>query len=303
MRSILSNTETVLVAACLALLAVAVAGPALPQAGHYHEFADQRVLWGLPCAMDVLSNIPFALAGAAGMVSLVRLPPRALATVPRVMAWLFFTGLVLTAGASSWYHWHPDESGLAVDRCGMAVAFAGLLGLAAAGRVSDRAGAALGLAVLVLAPLAAQVAAQKGDVLPWALLQFGGMVLILWFAVLRARPSAPAFSCGLVILAYGVAKLLEANDQQVYELTGRLVSGHTLKHVVASLAAAPVIATLWSLGDSGRNVVPAPLHSAGLGMSRLRRTGAPARRCGDPRQNAAGAAGTPGTRARRTGHA
>ena len=303
MRSSVSKTEAVLLVACLALLALALSGPALPQPAHYHEFADQRVLWGLPFAMDVLSNIAFALAGAAGMVTLLRLPPRALGTVPRALAWLFFTGLVLTAGASSWYHGHPDEAGLTIDRCGMGVGFAGLLGLAAAGRVSDRAGAALALAVLALAPLAAQVAARAGNVLPWAALQFGGIMLILWFAGLRPRPGAPAFSCGLVILAYAVAKLLEVSDHQVYALTGQLVSGHTLKHVAASLAAVPVIAALWSLGGAGRNVVPAPLHCAGLSMSRLRCAGAQARRCGDSRQNAAGATRTPGTRARRTGHA
>ena len=153
----------------------------------------------------------------------------------------------------------------------MAVAFAGLLGLAAAARVSDRAGATLALAVLVLAPFAAQVAAQAGNVLPWAALQFGGIALILWFAVLRARCGALAFSCGLVILAYAVAKLLELNDHQVYALTGELVSGHTLKHVAASFAAGPVIAALRPLGDS--------------------------------RQNAAGATRTAGKPARRAGHA
>jgi hypothetical protein len=253
----ISKPEAVLLVACLALLALALAGPALPQPGHYHEFADQRVLWGLPFAMDVLSNVAFALAGAAGMVALLRLPPRALGTVPRALAWLFFAGLVLTAGASSWYHWHPDEAGLAIDRCGMAVAFAGLLGLAAAGRVSDRAGGALALAVLVLAPLAAQVAAQAGNVLPWAALQFGGMTLILWFARLRPRRGAPAFSFGLVILAYAVAKLLEVNDHQVYELTGQLVSGHTLKHVAASLAAWPVIGAFWHLGRARQNAAGA----------------------------------------------
>lgn len=271
MRSILSKTEAVLVAACLALLALALFGPALPQPGQYHGFADQRALWGLPFAMDVLSNIPFALAGAAGMVTLLRLPPRALGNVQRAMAWLFFAGLVLTAGASSWYHWHPDEAGLAIDRCGMAVAFAGLLGLAAAERVSDRAGAALGLAVLVLAPIAAQVAAQSGNVLPWAALQFGGIALIVWFATRAPRPGSLGFSCGLVILAYAVAKLLEVNDHHVYALSGQIVSGHTLKHMVASLASLPVIAALWSLDG--------------------------------PRQNAAGAARAAGTRARRAGHA
>lgn len=262
MRSILLKTEAVLLAACLALLALALFGPALPQSGHYHEFADERVLWGLPFAMDVVSNIPFALAGVAGMVALLRLPPHALGAVPRAMAWLFFAGLVLTAGASGWYHSNPDEAGLAVDRCGMAVAFAGLLGLAAAGRVSDRTGPVLSLAVLVLAPLAALAAARSGNVLPWAAVQFGGVALIVWFAVLRPRRDAFVFSCGQVILAYAVAKLLEVNDHQVYALTGQLLSGHTLKHAAAALAAVPVIAALGAWVAQGRMPLAPPAARA-----------------------------------------
>jgi hypothetical protein len=39
--------------------------------------------------------------------------------LPKPETALFFTGLLLTAAASSWYHWQPDDAGLAVDRCGM----------------------------------------------------------------------------------------------------------------------------------------------------------------------------------------
>jgi hypothetical protein len=34
---------------------------------HGHPFADARTLWGVPNAMDVLSNLPLALAGAVGL--------------------------------------------------------------------------------------------------------------------------------------------------------------------------------------------------------------------------------------------
>lgn len=253
MRSMFPKTEALLLTACLSLLALALFGPAVAQPAHYHEFADQRVLWGLPFAMDVLSNLPFALAGAAGAWCLLVLPPRALTDVQRAMAALFFVGLLLTAAGSSWYHWQPDDAGLAVDRCGMAVAFAGLVALAAAGRVSERAGAALGLAVLLLAPISVQVWLATGNVLPWAVLQFGGMGLVLWFALLRPRQAALGIRWSLVILAYAAAKLLEANDQLVYEITGQLASGHTLKHVAAALAAWPVIGAIKAMGKSGQN--------------------------------------------------
>jgi hypothetical protein len=266
MRSIPSKTEMALLAACLALHALALFGPALHLPGHGHGFADPRALWGVPFAMDVLSNLPFALAGLAGIASLLRRPGRALADVERAMAWLFFSGLVFTSLASGWYHWGPDDTGLAIDRCGMAVAFAGLLGLAAATRISERAGAALGLGVLGLAPLAASAALATGNVLPWAVTQFGGMALILWFTTLRTRPAALDFRLGFVILAYAAAKLLEMNDHAVYEFSGQLVSGHTLKHVVASLAAWPLLAALQSRAGSVQNAA--------------RTGGSPARRAG-----------------------
>jgi hypothetical protein len=253
MRSMISKTEALLLLACLALAAVALFGPAMAQPADYHAFADQRVLWGLPFAMDVLSSLPFALAGAAGARCLFALPACKVGIGQRAMAALFLAGLVLTAAGSMWYHLRPDDAGLAIDRYAMAVAFAGLLGLAAAGRVSERAGVVLGLALLVLAPLGVQAWSATGNVLPWAVLQFGGMALVLWLALLRPGPGALDIRWGLVILAYAAAKLLEANDHWVYQATGQLVSGHTLKHVVAALAAWPVVAAIRSRAKSGQN--------------------------------------------------
>jgi hypothetical protein len=43
---------------------------------------------------------------------------------------------------------------------------------------------------------------------------------------------------------YGIAKLFELHDREVYELTGHWVSGHTLKHLSA---AAAVYLIVWSL--------------------------------------------------------
>lgn len=253
MRSLLSKTETVLVLACVGLLALTLFGPPVAQPGHYHGFADQRTLFGLPFFMDVMSNMAFAVLAVLGAWSLYRLPRRALSNVQRAMAALFFGGLLLTAAASSWYHWAPDDTGLAIDRGGMALAFAGVLGLAAAGRVSERAGAALGLALLLLAPLSIHVWSTTGNVLPWAALQFGGVALLLWLALLRPRYLALDIRWGWVIFAYPVAKLLEMNDHDVYHFTGEWVSGHTLKHVVAALAAVPVVAAIGAMGESRQN--------------------------------------------------
>ena len=249
-----SRPESVLLAAVLGLLTVAVFGPHLALPAHYHAFADQRSAFGIPCVMDVLSNGPFALAGAAGLWQLARTPAHALLPAQRTLAALFFAGLLLTTGGSSWYHWRPDDAGLVVDRAGMSLAFAGLLGLAVADRVSDRAGHALAGCVLLLAPVAAVLPLLNGNMGPWAVVQAGGLVLLAALTGLRPRHAALGFSIGAVIALYAVAKGLEVSDQAVFELTHGGVSGHSLKHMVAALAAVPVLALYRLRG--GRPVSP-----------------------------------------------
>ncbi|NUN62640.1 MAG: hypothetical protein HUU13_16535, partial [Burkholderiaceae bacterium] len=121
--------EAALLWVAVALLMLAVFGPALPASLHQHGFADQRALGGLPCALDVLSNLPFALAGAWGLTVLRRLGGGVLDSTTHTTATLFCVGLLCTAVGSAWYHGRPDDAGLIWDRLGMAMAFAGLLGL------------------------------------------------------------------------------------------------------------------------------------------------------------------------------
>ena len=63
----LKKQELALLLAVLFLVAVASFAPALAQPLHPHVYADARG-WGfVPCAGDVLSNLPFAVWGAAGL--------------------------------------------------------------------------------------------------------------------------------------------------------------------------------------------------------------------------------------------
>ena len=165
---------------------------------------------------DVLSNLPFVLWGVAGLWVLVRW--QGAATVASAsdrartaLAALFFIGLVLTAPASAFYHWQPVDARLAIDRLGMVLAFSGLIGLAVADRVSARAGICMAASVLVLGPLSVGVWSASGNVLPWVLVQFGGMALVLCLAGCKPLPGAPGVAWGAVIITYALAKLFE-ND-------------------------------------------------------------------------------------------
>lgn len=244
------QAELVLLLATLALIVFAAFGPPMAQAEHYHAFADQRSWLGIPCAMDVLSNLPFALFGAAGLWVLARMPAQALGGTQRAqhqLAAVFFGGLILTAFGSAWYHWQPDDAGLAVDRLGMTVAFAGLLGLGAAAHISARAGWVLAVAVLLAGVASVALWATQGNMLPWVVLQVGGLVWLLVLGWVSPLPGAVPVRWWLIVVIYTVAKGLELADATVFEGSAQWVSGHSLKHVVASFAAWPVIAGLGAL--------------------------------------------------------
>lgn len=250
----LIRSETGLLATLALAVVVACLGPAVAQYDHYHAFADQRTLWGLPHAMDVMSNLAFAGMGIWGLLRLrdwhrprarrvgfaVQLPCDA----QKPLAALFFAGLITTTLCSGYYHLQPDDAGLVVDRMGMLVPFAGLMGLAAADRISARAGQWTAGAVLALGPVAVLTWALTGNLLPWSVLQGGGMLLVVVLALRRPLIGAWGLSLGAVIAWYVLAKLLELGDHDVLALTQGWVSGHSLKHVAAAMAAWPVIAVM-----------------------------------------------------------
>lgn len=232
------------------LLLAALIGPAVPQPQDFHAFADQRAWGPLPHALDVLSNLGFAWAAVTGARLLLDRRSQALAPALRWLAALFFTGLACSAIGSSVYHWAPHDATLAGDRLGMSMAFAGMLGLALQSRIADRVAVRAAVAMLVVAVASVLVWLHGGNLLPWALVQGGGMLAVLGLACVAPRHGALALRLGMVIAWYGAAKLLEWGDAAVFEATGGLVSGHSLKHVVAAAAALPVITALRAAGTA-----------------------------------------------------
>lgn len=234
-----------------------------PQLGGHH-FADRAAFLGLPNAGDVLSNLPFAIAGGWGLKILLKLPKQ---TLPSWTSYLlFFVGLLATAIGSGYYHWAPDNNGLLWDRAGMAIAFAGILGLAAGQTIGARAATYLGLATLAASALGLSVWALTEDVLAWVCLQFGGMLLIVGLAISVPKKSAhnaqtsdtsvpsklepTSISLYTIIACYALAKIFEANDALIFEWTAHTISGHSLKHLAAAGTAWPVLCSLFNMRRS-----------------------------------------------------
>jgi hypothetical protein len=227
----------------LAALAAAalVLVPAIPQDPAYHRLADSRAWLGIPNALNVLSNTGFLLVGALGLAYVADgASPAFREPGERWPYVVFFGGLLLTGFGSAYYHWEPGNARLAWDRLPLAITLMGLL----AATIAERIGVKSGL--WLLGPLVALAAGSDiywhwteqrgaGDLRLYALVQFYPLVaipLMLWWLV-------PRYTCGGNLLAaaatYAAAKGPELLDGWILSAT-RVVSGHTLKHLLAALA-------------------------------------------------------------------
>jgi hypothetical protein len=224
----------------LVSLAVVVSLGSVEQWQSYHDFADRRLMLGVPNLFDVASNLAFLIVGACGVaLCLSNHRPRAAASWTTL-----FVGTALVSLGSAYYHWAPTDATLAWDRLPMTLGFMALFVALLAEHVGER------LERTLLAPA---LIAGVASVLWWR--WTGDLRFYLWVQL------APLLSIPLVLalfpprythrrlLAYGLglyllAKLAEYADRDIFELTGHVISGHTLKHLLAAGAIACVLLML-----------------------------------------------------------
>ena len=239
----LTRAEQIGVGALLLIFVVWAVLPAIPQDPGYHLFADQRPWLGIPHAANVLSNAFFVLAGLYG---LARLTARARARFPAATEaglCCLALGLIFTGLGSAWYHLDPDDVTLAWDRLPMTLVFTGVLGVAIAQRVGQNV-ARVGLAILFeLGVLSIAYWRMSADLSLYLTLQFGGVAALLLLLLLTRRGDDP-FPWWWVIAWYGLAKVAEAADQGIWQVTNGFLAGHMVKHLLAAAAGAAALSPL-----------------------------------------------------------
>ncbi len=226
----------------IAPLAAGLLLPPVPQPAAYHQFADGRTCFDVSNCLDVLSNLPFIAIGIAGLAFVFGSKALRAFELPRER-WnysVFFTGALLIGLGSAYYHWAPDSLRLVWDRLPMTIAFMSLLAATLSERVDVRLGLR-SLAPLVLMGIATVLYWRwgmlrgAGDLLPYGVVQYGGIAAILALALLRPSRYTRGGDIYLLFLWYGLAKAGEVFDKEIFALTA-FVSGHTLKHLCAGLA-------------------------------------------------------------------
>jgi hypothetical protein len=216
--------------------------PRVPLGPHYHDFADKRTLWGIPNALDVLSNIPFFIAGLWGVLWTTQSSSGTAFSDDRerIPYVIFFAGVALTGIGSFWYHMAPSNVRLPWDLLPMTCSYMSMVVAIIMERISIKAGFSLLAPLLVLG--IASVAywyftelAGSGDYRFYLFVQFfPPVVLALIVALFPPRYTGMKYLV-VAFFLFVSAKIFEILDWRIYSATG-MVSGHSLKHVIAAVA-------------------------------------------------------------------
>lgn len=234
MKSCTSHCRwAVLAAITLAsFFAVALHGP-ITQDPSYHQFADQRTLFGIPHLWNVLSNLPFLLAGLAGLYQLASGKARCVLPELRAPYWIFFAASAVIAFGSGYYHWAPSDGSLIWDRLPITLAFMAFFSIIVGEHLNPTWGRRALWPLLCAGLISVAWWALQGDLRAYVLVQFLPLLLVPFIVLLfPSRLTRIGFVWG-VLGTYALAKGFEYFDASLYEAVG--MSGHTIKHLLASV--------------------------------------------------------------------
>ncbi|PSU34057.1 hypothetical protein [Photobacterium lutimaris] len=239
-RSLFDWRYILLIVIALSLGILALYFSPIRQSRNFYDYADQRLLLGIPHFWNVVSNLGFLIVGIIGLRENQRNPFAI--NQPLSFAYqLFFISLIGAFLGSSLYHLSPGPFTLMIDRIPITIGFICLYCIVLTEYLSPTLGRAIFLPTLAYGVLSViywymtDVIDGRGDMAPYVLVQLLPVIhipLILWLYPNQSNPTK-YYLCALGL--YVLCKLAESNDDQIYALTSQ-VSGHCLKHILAALA-------------------------------------------------------------------
>ena len=217
----------------------------------YHQFADRRRILGVSNFWDVVSNLCFLMVGLVGINKLIAGHLTIIDDVKAVY-FSFFTGIALVGLGSGYYHLWPANQTLFWDRLPMAIAFMSLVTIIIAEFICIKVAKVLFWPLLMLGALSViywiwTENLGQGDLRFYGLVQFLPLVCIPIILISFKSKFTPISGYWWLLLCYLAAKFFEHFDREVFNTIG-LISGHSLKHIVAALG-------LWILLKNYQNRV------------------------------------------------
>lgn len=229
--------------AILCFVVLMIVTPAIPQSQAYHDFADQRNFFGIPNALNVVSNFPFLVIGVTGLVLCYYGNYFRLSLQGELWGWTcFYIGVAAVAFGSAYYHLKPNDARLVWDRLPMTIAFTSIIAIFIIERIDERKGTIFIVPLLLAGLVSILYWRFFDDLRPYAVVQFVPCIAIPVMAILLPPMYTHSTYWLWAAVFYLLAKVEEAADKVIYGWTHHIISGHTLKHLCAAMV--PVFLTL-----------------------------------------------------------
>ncbi|MBV2121887.1 MAG: ceramidase [Candidatus Thiodiazotropha sp. (ex Ctena orbiculata)] len=211
----------------------------ISQDAAYHHFIDTSRFLGIPNSLDVISNVAFLLVGAFGILFCLRN-----LTGPGHSAWfVMFAGIGLVGIGSIHYHWNPSNDALVWDRLPMSIGFMGLLTALLSEYVHRRLSCLL-IPLVIVGISSVLYGYFFEDLRLYVWVQFIPLLTLPFFMLLFRNGYTHQGLLIVALLLYALAKAAEAYDMAVFQMTREIVSGHTVKHLLAAAGCYAILVML-----------------------------------------------------------
>ncbi len=217
--------------------------PPIPQWDSYHHFSDNRTFFSITNFSNVASNIGFIIVGFCGLF-IISQKHFLLEKHDSIPYAVLFLSIIFVGLGSAYYHLNPTTETLFWDRLPMSISFMSFFAAIICDRITKITGTYIILPVLVLTGIYSVIYWQQtemsgaGDLRLYGLIQyfpiFAIPLILIFFPRYTYTSPVPIF---WALAWYIVAKLCEYFDLGILNLLSNYVSGHTLKHITATIAA------------------------------------------------------------------
>lgn len=197
----------------------------------YHLFTDTRALFGLKNFFDVMSNLPFFFVGIIGIrFTHKNWRPR------ESWGWLILFGSVfLVSAGSAYYHFNPNNQTLVWDRLPMAIGFMALFVVVISDYIDSRLQYLL-IPMCLLGVFSVIYWNMTDDLRLYAWVQFISMGLMLIIIFVYQPKALQTKFLIYAFIFYSLSKITEHFDSEIFSYTSNLLSGHTIKHLLAAVS-------------------------------------------------------------------
>ena len=223
---------------CITIIGIAIVFSMKPiaQSISYHNFTDSQSVFNIPNFNNVISNLGFILLSCFGFTKVK--------TTNKKSSLLYFLlgGIFLTGVGSGYYHWNPNNATLVFDRLPMVIVFMTFFTFILVNYITKngyKTYFTLLLAIGIMSVLywSYTESLEIGDLRPYIIVQFLPLLLIPIILLLFKQKNKNTYYIFPVLAFYTLAKLSENFDDFIYTATGEIISGHTIKHFLAAIAA------------------------------------------------------------------